>query len=73
MSNDTNPNRDVVVVERGGSSLGAIIGVILIAVLVAGIWYFGFGPGQGAFGGATEQGNDINVNVELPAEAPEGS
>lgn len=73
MSNDTTPNRDVVVVERGGSGLGVIIGVILIAALVAGIWYFGFGPGQGAFGGTTDQGNDINVNVELPSAAPEGS
>lgn len=29
MSDDNNPDRDVVAIERGGSSLGTIIGVIL--------------------------------------------
>jgi hypothetical protein len=72
MSNDNNSDRDVVVVDRGGSSLGVIIGVILVIILAGGIWYFGFGPGQGTFGG-TDQGNDINVNVELPSVAPDAS
>jgi hypothetical protein len=72
MSNDSNPNRDVVVVERGGSGLGAILGIIVIAILAVGIWYFAFGPGQGAIGGGTSN-PDINVNVELPSVAPAAS
>ena len=65
-------DHDVVVVDRGGGA-GTIIGVIVIALLLIGIWFFAFGPGQGTFGGTTEQPNDINVNVELPSVAPEGS
>jgi hypothetical protein len=72
MSNEHN-DRDVVVVDRGSGGAGTIIGVIVIALLLIGIWYFAFGPGQGTFGGATDQPNDINVNVELPSVAPEGS
>jgi len=72
MSNDTDPHRDVVVVDRRGSGLGTILGVIVIAILAVGIWYFAFGPGQGTFSGDTSN-PDINVNVELPSVAPEGS
>jgi len=72
MSYDTDRDRDVVVVDRRGSGLGTILGVIVIAILAVGIWYFAFGPGQGTFSGET--GNpDVNVNVELPSAAPEGS
>lgn len=73
MSYDPHDNRDVVVVDRRGSGLGTILGVIVIALLLVGIWYFAFGPGQGTFGGGTTAPNDINVNVELPSVAPEGS
>jgi hypothetical protein len=73
MSNEHH-DRDVVVVDRqGGGGAGLILGVIVIALLLVGIWYFAFGPGQGTFGGSTDQPNDINVNVELPSVAPEGS
>ena len=72
MSNEHH-DRDVVVVDRQGGGAGLILGVIVIALLLVGIWYFAFGPGQGTFGGSTDQPNDINVNVELPSVAPEGS
>jgi hypothetical protein len=62
-----------VVVDNRGSGVGAILGVIVIIALIVGIWYFAFGPGQGAFGGTTDQPNDINVNVELPSVAPDAS
>ena len=71
MSNEHHDS-DVVVVDRGGGGAGLILGVIVIALLLVGIWYFAFGPGQGAFSG-TDQPNDINVNVELPSVAPAAS
>ena len=64
-------DHDTVVVERnGGSGVGAILGVIVVLALIIGFWYFAFGPGQGTFGGSTNSGTDINVNVELPSVAP---
>ena len=56
-----------------GSGMGAILGVIVVLLLLVGIWFFAFGPGQGTFGGGTTQPNDINVNVELPSVAPEST
>ena len=75
MSTAPHDDHDVVVVDRSGGGGGAatILGVIVIALLVVGIWFFAFGPGQGTFGGSTDQPNDINVNVELPSVAPESS
>jgi hypothetical protein len=73
MSNEPLDDHDVVVVERRGSGVGAILGVIVIALLLVGLWYFAFGPGQGSIGGDTTQPNDINVNVELPSVAPDAS
>ena len=72
MSNDNRSGRDVVIVERRGSGLGTILGIIVIAILAVGIWYFAFGPGQGAFGGGTTN-PDVNVNIELPSVAPAAS
>jgi hypothetical protein len=63
-----------VIVENRGSGIGAILGIIVIVALIAGFWYFAFGPGQGTFGGgATNNGTDINVNVELPSVEPAAS
>jgi hypothetical protein len=73
MSNEPHDDLEVVVVDRQGSSLGTILGVIVIALLLVGVWYFAFGPGQGSLGGDTTQPNDINVDVELPSVPPEGS
>jgi hypothetical protein len=67
-----NDNHETVVVDRGGSGMGAIIGVIVVLLLLVGFWYFAFGPGQGTFGGSSK-GNDINVNVSAPTVAPQGS
>ena len=67
-------DHETVVVESGrGSGAGAIIGVIVVLAIIIGFWYFAFGPGQGTFGGTTDSGNDINVNVELPSVAPAAS
>ena len=69
----TDHDHDVVVDNRG-SGVGAILGVIVILALVAGFWYFAFGPGQGTFGSTSgETGTDINVNVEVPSVAPAAS
>ncbi|HEX5828972.1 MAG TPA: hypothetical protein VFY23_15715 [Candidatus Limnocylindrales bacterium] len=59
-------HQDVIVEDRG-SGLGAILGVIVILALLAGFWYFAFGPGQGTFGASTDGGTDINVDVNAPA------
>jgi hypothetical protein len=68
----THDHHDVVV-ENRGSGMGAILGVIAVLVLVAGFWYFAFGPGQGTFGGTTEGGSDINIDVNLPSMEPVAS
>jgi len=62
-----------VVVENRGGGLGTILGVIVILALLAGIWYFAFGPGQGTFGGSTDSPNSINVDVNLPSVDPGNS
>jgi hypothetical protein len=67
----THEDHDTVVVERGGSGIGAIVGVIVVLLLLVGFWYFALGPGQGTFGGS--KANDINVNVELPTTQPQSS
>jgi len=68
----THDHHDVVV-ENRSSGMGVILGIIAIVVLVAGFWFFAFGPGQGTFGGATEGGGDINVDVTLPSVEPAAS
>ena len=62
-------NHDTVVVERGGSGLGVIVGIVVIALLLVGFWYFALGPGKSG----TSQPTDINVNIEVPSVAPQGS
>jgi hypothetical protein len=60
---------DTVVVKEGGSSTGLILGIIALILVVAAGWYFLIGPGAGSTGAPT----DVNVNVELPSVAPDGS
>lgn len=62
-------HRDTVVVKDGNSSSGVILGVIVLIIVLAAGWYFLMGPGAGA----TDNQTDVNVNVELPSIAPEGS
>jgi hypothetical protein len=52
---------DVVVVERSGSSMGAILGILLVLVILAAVWWFALGPGM-AGSGATDP------NSNTPAE-----
>jgi hypothetical protein len=73
MSTSGSDGPDVVVVDRSGGGMGVILGVIVLGLLIVGIWFFAFGPGQGAFDNSNSKPNDINVNVELPSVAPEGS
>ena len=56
--------RDVVVVERGGSGIGVILGIIALIIVLAAGWYFLVGPGAAG----TESPSDVNVNVEVPQE-----
>ncbi len=67
----THEDHDTVVVERGGSGMGAIVGVIVVLLLLAGFWYFALGPGKGTFSGTSDP--NINVNVSVPTAAPAGS
>ncbi len=61
-------HHDTVVVKDGGSSMGLILGIIVVILLIAGAWYFLMGPGAG-----TTAPSDINVNVQLPSVAPAAS
>jgi len=58
-------HRDVIV-EREGTGIGTILGIILaIVVVLAIIWFFFLG-GLGQNPGTTNPGNDTEVNIEQP-------
>jgi hypothetical protein len=63
-------SRDTVVVKDGGSSTGAILGIIAIIIVLALGWYFLMGPGAGT---KSSSSNDTNINVTLPSVAPAAS
>lgn len=68
MSHD---HETVVVDSGGGSSMGAILGVIGILVLLAAVWYFALGPGASPSGTTNENNNTINPPAaSLPAVEP---
>lgn len=56
-------DHDTVVVteDRGGSSMGLILGIIGIVILVAAVWYFAMGPGSTP-SSTTNNDNDTIVN-----------
>jgi hypothetical protein len=61
-THDEEPDRDeTIIVEDRGNAAGTILGVVLILGLLIAIWWFALGPG------ASNQGNDINVDVNLPS------
>jgi hypothetical protein len=57
---------ETVVVEsdRGGSGMGAVLGIIAIIVLLAAVWYFALGPGGGS--STTTNNNTTNNNNTVP-------
>lgn len=66
-------DRDTVVVRDSGSSLGTILGAVLVIALLVAVWYFTLGPGAG---GATDTDTNDNPvpSVEImPSEAPPAS
>jgi hypothetical protein len=69
-------DHDTVVVteDRGGSSMGLILGIIGVVILIAAVWYFAMGPGSTP-SSTTNNDNDTIINppaASLPA-VPEGS
>jgi hypothetical protein len=58
----------VVVTDRGGSGMGAIVGAILVIVLLVVVWYLTLGPGAGKStnnpGGG---GSNPLPSIKLPA------
>jgi len=59
--------RDTVVVDdTGGSSMGAILGVIAIIVLLVAVWYFALGPGASS-SGTTDNGYGGSGTGDQPA------
>ena len=74
----THEHHDTVVVEdgRGGSGMGAILGIIAIIVLLGAVWYFALGPGASSTG--TTNDNTTNppaATQQAPAasDAPAAS
>jgi hypothetical protein len=64
-------DHDTVVVDSGGSGMGAILAVIGILVLLVAVWWFALGPGASPSGTKVENNNTINPPaVSLP---PAGS
>jgi hypothetical protein len=58
-------DHDTVVVDNGGSSMGAILGVIAIIVLLVAVWYFALGPGASSTG--TNNGSGGSGSGDQPA------
>ena len=70
----THEHHDTVVVDddRGGSGMGAMLGIIAIIVLLAAVWYFALGPGAGTT--TAPSGNDgANPPAASQPAAPAGS
>ena len=71
----TDEHDTVVVHDDGGSSMGAILGVIAIIVLLAAVWYFGLGPGASSTAtknngsGGSGSGDQPAASVEVPNPA----
>ena len=61
----TYDDRDVIVEDRRGSGMGAILGVIAIVVVLLAIWYFALGPGASSSG--TTNNTTINNGGTGPA------
>jgi hypothetical protein len=63
----THEHHDTVVVEdeRGGTGMGAILGIIAIIVLLVAVWWVALGPGAGS--GGTTNNNTINNGGNAPA------
>jgi hypothetical protein len=59
-------HHDTVVVDRGGSGMGAILGIIAIIALLAAVWYFALGPGAGS--STTNNTNTIDNGGNTPAQ-----
>jgi hypothetical protein len=62
---ETDYDDDAVVVDRGsGSSLGVMLGVLIVLLILAAVWWFALGPGS------TTNGGSVNVNVPGASAAP---
>jgi hypothetical protein len=60
----------VVVDDRSGSGMGAILGIIAIIALLAAVWFFALGPGAGS---TTNNNTNNNTVPAASAPAPGGS
>lgn len=64
-------DREVIVTDSG-SGMGAILGVIVVLLLLAAIWWFTLGPG--ATGTGTDAGGDTDIDINVPSlTVPESS
>jgi hypothetical protein len=69
MANDH--DHDTVVVDSGGSGMGAILGIIGILVLLVAVWYFALGPGSSPSTTTNENNNTVNPPAaSMPAVEP---
>jgi hypothetical protein len=60
-----------VIVNNRDNNNGLLLGIVLTIVVLAGVWYFIFGPGAG---GGNGNGNGDGGNNPVPTViAPEGS
>ena len=61
-----------VIVNNRDNNNGLLLGIVLTIVVLAGVWYFIFGPGAGN-GGGNGNGNGGDNNPVPTVALPEGS
>jgi Mg/Co/Ni transporter MgtE len=61
--------RDVIV-EREGTGIGTILGIILAVVVVLAIVWFFFLGGMGPANNGTQPNQDTNITIEQPQPPP---
>ena len=70
----THEHRDVIVDrDSGGTGLGMVVGIILaVLVVLALVWYFGFGGFDGGGQGGDQTQVDQNIEVVPPGDGGGG-
>jgi hypothetical protein len=70
MTYDDRERDTVVVDDRRGSGMGAVLGIIAIVVLLLAVWYFALGPGGSSSGTTNNNTTNNNGGPAATEQAP---